>query len=530
MLPKWDDLEDSVAKKKRIPPKEVFPWPQDAEAGWTRENPRDISTKWLATRYNDGNGSRAMNIQNYHWKVKNAYDLEAMKEFQGHVGRLDQGDWNLLAIFRAPEGMDFCPGADLKKMYKRDLEYNREFFKVAYETTYMTATMQKAAFFCMQGLTMGIGAGFTSHSLFRIATETASWAMPNTLYGSFPDCGMTYVLPRLDGEIGMYLALTGKRVETTDIKRIGLATHFITTENISAFEQESGNVHTNNMHDFFTWLNPFIQEDYPDHAPWISFIPIIDEIFSLGTLPEIFEALEAHESVWCRTILNRLKECSPIMLHVTFRLQRIGRYLNSLEDALELEFRVAQNMIENSPDFYEGIRARVMQPGSVPNWQHKSIFDVTNEEIARYFDPCDQKLALRPTKPSKRPEKDPYAIYIPEVESHLNHEYSTHLLDRQLNRLLPPKTRTSDDFKALYSEMFKREGLDEIAAEYYHTLDKYDEVMLEEIDRDYLLTDERDVNELDKLDEFYAANKERHDGKLPGIPELSYPEHGKQKE
>lgn len=28
---------------------------------------------------------------------------------------------------------------------------------------------------------------------------------------------MSYVLPRLDGEVGLYLALTGKRVETTDI-------------------------------------------------------------------------------------------------------------------------------------------------------------------------------------------------------------------------------------------------------------------------------------------------------------------------
>jgi enoyl-CoA hydratase/carnithine racemase len=62
-----------------------------------------------------------MNVQNFHWKVKNAYDLESLLEFKGHIGRLDQGDWNILAIFRAPDGYDFCPGADLKKLYKRGM-------------------------------------------------------------------------------------------------------------------------------------------------------------------------------------------------------------------------------------------------------------------------------------------------------------------------------------------------------------------------------------------------------------------------
>lgn len=48
------------------------------------------SDTWLAARINDGHGSRSMQIQNFHWKVKNAFDLEALKEFQGHIGRLEQ--------------------------------------------------------------------------------------------------------------------------------------------------------------------------------------------------------------------------------------------------------------------------------------------------------------------------------------------------------------------------------------------------------------------------------------------------------
>lgn len=530
-LPKWHDLEDSLRNQKRKPPAEVFPWPDIPQPGFTQENMKDVSTKWLASKHNNGNGSRAINVQNFHWKVKNAYDLDSLLEFKGHIGRLDQGTWNILAIFRAPDGHDFCPGADLKKLYKKDLNYSREFFKACYETCYFAATMQTPAFFCMQGDTMGVGAGLTSHSVFRIATESAVWAMPNTLYGSFPDCGMSYVLPRLDGEVGMYLALSGKRVETTDIVRIGLATHFIPVEDISAFEQESGKVETDNINDLFTWLTSFLRP-LPKESAIAPNLPKINEIFAHDTLVEIFEALEKEKTGWSRALLRRLNECSPLMLHVTFRLQRIGRYLNSLEDALELEYRIAQNMIAHSEDFYEGIRARIMEPGSVPKWKHKSIYDVTNEEIAQFFDPVEEKLSLKACKSAKRPEKDPYAIFVPQVACEVNSLFSTHLFDRHLNDVLPPESRTIEDMKKYFSLIMEDGGFDEIAAEYYYTKEQYDKLMIEEIDKEYLLSNNRDVKQLDYVDNYHYLQKNlnlERKGDLY-LPEIQMPIHGKTNE
>lgn len=40
--------------------------------------------------------------------------------------------------------------------------------------------------------------------------------------------------------MGTFLALTGKRLDTTDIIRAGLATHFISSDSLSRFEQETG--------------------------------------------------------------------------------------------------------------------------------------------------------------------------------------------------------------------------------------------------------------------------------------------------
>ena len=41
--------------------------------------------------------------------------------------------------------------------------------------------------------------------------------MPETLIGYFPDVGASYFLPRLDGELGLYLGLTGDGVKGREV-------------------------------------------------------------------------------------------------------------------------------------------------------------------------------------------------------------------------------------------------------------------------------------------------------------------------
>nr|WP_203690860.1 enoyl-CoA hydratase/isomerase family protein [Streptomyces sp. SID12488] len=52
-------------------------------------------------------------------------------------------------------------------------------------------------------------------------------AVPETGIGFFPDAGASYFLPRLPGAIGMYLGLTGHRLDAADALYTGLATHFV---------------------------------------------------------------------------------------------------------------------------------------------------------------------------------------------------------------------------------------------------------------------------------------------------------------
>lgn len=52
------------------------------------------------------------------------------------------------------------------------------------------------------------------------------------LIGLFPDVGGGYFLPRLQGKLGLFLALTGFRLKGRDVQKVGVATHFVQSERV----------------------------------------------------------------------------------------------------------------------------------------------------------------------------------------------------------------------------------------------------------------------------------------------------------
>lgn len=50
--------------------------------------------------------------------------------------------------------------------------------------------------------------------------------------GLFPDVGGGYFLPRLQGKLGYFLALTGFRLKGRDVYTAGTATHFVDSEKV----------------------------------------------------------------------------------------------------------------------------------------------------------------------------------------------------------------------------------------------------------------------------------------------------------
>ena len=120
-------------------------------------------------------------------------------------------------------GRAFCAGGDVaalanwNKSGPEGQQNSTNYFALEYKLDHLIATFKKPYIAYMDGITMGGGVGLSLHAPFRIATENTVFAMPETTIGFFPDVGGSFFLPRMDGGMGTYLALTSEQLKGVDV-------------------------------------------------------------------------------------------------------------------------------------------------------------------------------------------------------------------------------------------------------------------------------------------------------------------------
>lgn len=135
-----------------------------------------------------------------------------------------------------------CAGGDVAALAKLNQEgpngwkKSADFFALEYKLMHYIATYKKPYVALMDGVTMGGGVGLSMHAPFRIATEKTVFAMPETTIGFFPDVGASFFLPRLNGAMGTYLALTSDRLIGPNVFYSGIATHYLHSTSLPDLE------------------------------------------------------------------------------------------------------------------------------------------------------------------------------------------------------------------------------------------------------------------------------------------------------
>ncbi len=272
----------------------------------------------------------------------------------------------------------FCAGGDIRalRQYELDDEHYRAeaFFREEYELNLMIATYPKPYVALIDGICMGGGIGVSVHAPYRVATERAAFAMPETAIGFFPDIGATFFLPRLPGELGTYLGLTGARMQGADGVHAGLATHFV-------------------RHDDLPALSRALAEDGPAALgsalaplPAFSLAPhraAIDHCFGAPSVVGIVQRLDAAGGEWAAAALATLRTVSPSALCWTLAALRRGAVL-TLPQCQAAELSLTRTTMRH-PDFAEGVRAMVVDKDRKPRWQPAQIEDVNPAIIAKMF-------------------------------------------------------------------------------------------------------------------------------------------------
>lgn len=282
----------------------------------------------------------------------------------------------------------FCAGGDIRLLYGERDDPKRDFATLFYAQEYRLNTFifryPKPYVALIDGVVMGGGVGISIHGSHRVMTENALFAMPETGIGLFPDVGATYFLPRLRGRAGLYLGLTGARIGTADAHYLGLATHVVAGEALQALDE------TLLAADYGTDAPAAIDEILadcaaePGPAPLAAHQAAIDRCFDAGSVEEIVAKLEAEGGDWAAETLETLAQKSPTSLKVTYR-QLTEHGERDFEEAMALEYRLAMHC-NLGRDFFEGIRAQIVDKDRNPAWRPARLADVTADAVDAYFE------------------------------------------------------------------------------------------------------------------------------------------------
>ncbi|KAK4838053.1 hypothetical protein QYF36_010602 [Acer negundo] len=253
-----------------------------------------------------------------------------------------ENDSEVKLVILKGTGRAFCVGGDVVALYNfmtaGHWSFGASFFKKFATLEYLVATYKKPLVALIDGMVMGGGAGVSMLARFKIVTENTVLALPSAAIGSY--VGETYFLSRLPGYLGEYLGFTGARIDGAEMIACGLATHFVCSKDLRALENALSEVAPSETIEISQLISKFI--DKPN-----------------------------------------LKQSSVI--------SREGRRLN-LEGCLLHEYTVICHVIRRtmSNDFYEGVRAKLLEKGKKPEWQPSELELVEEEMVDRCFGRVDE--------------------------------------------------------------------------------------------------------------------------------------------
>ncbi|HVZ30291.1 MAG TPA: enoyl-CoA hydratase/isomerase family protein [Asticcacaulis sp.] len=283
----------------------------------------------------------------------------------------------------------FCAGGDIRRAaqsVRGDGQEAAEFFAVEYRLNAQIKRFPKPYIAFIDGITMGGGVGISVHGSYRIATERTIFAMPETGIGLFPDVGGSWFLPRLEGQLGTWLALTGAQLRGQDVHAAGLATHFVSSANLAdvrAALLRSGGVGLASL------FEPFSHSTAPTYGDHLA---MINRCFGQESLPDIVAALDAEPGEWAAAQARILRTRSPLSCCVALRQLRTGRHMQIFEDIMRMEYRIACH-ITRMNDFSEGVRAALEDKDNAPRWAPRSFADVSDSMVERMFSALEPPLA-----------------------------------------------------------------------------------------------------------------------------------------
>ncbi|AZF47944.1 enoyl-CoA hydratase/isomerase family protein [Pseudomonas sp. R2-7-07] len=294
-------------------------------------------------------------------------------------------------VLRGAGDKAFCAGGDIRSLYdsfKRGDTLHEDFFVEEYALDLAIHHYPKPVLALMDGFVLGGGMGLVQGADLRVVTERSRLAMPEVAIGYFPDVGGSYFLPRIPGELGIYLGVTGVQIRAADALYCGLADWYLDSAKLTelGLALDSLQWRDSPLKDLQGVLARLAVQQLPD-APLAALRPAIDHFFALPDVPSMVEQLQqvtvADSHHWALTTAALMQTRSPLAMAVTLQMLRRGRHL-PLEQCFALELHLDRQWFARG-DLIEGVRALIIDKDKNPQWNPPTLQGLGADHVDSFF-------------------------------------------------------------------------------------------------------------------------------------------------
>lgn len=315
-------------------------------------------------------------------KALNALSLPMIRAFAAALSEWEDDPGVRAVAVEGAGGRAFCAGGDVRRICElrgTGSTLGADFFREEYRLNRRLRNFPKPVVAFLDGIAMGGGVGLSVHGSHRVATGRTLFAMPETAIGLFPDVGAGHFLPRLRGELGTYLALTGARLGPGGCLAAGIATHMLAPE--ASVEDAVASLAAMDGDGVDRALSPHLGAAPPPEDPDRG--REIDRCFGADSVEGILESLAREGGAWASGTREELLGKSPTSMKITLRQLRMGRGAD-FDEELVTEYRMSQACVAGH-DFPEGVRAVLVDRDGSPRWSPGTLEEVGEELVAAHF-------------------------------------------------------------------------------------------------------------------------------------------------
>ena len=342
------------------------------------------------------NGKKIIEIILNAERSLNALSLDMIKLMQPKLDQYASDDSVVAIILDSVGEKAFCAGGDVVSLYhglknSGTAEFATEYFSQEYRLDYSIHTYPKPIIGWGAGIVMGGGLGLLSGCSHRIVTQSTMIAMPEVTIGLYPDVGASWFLNRCPGRTGLFLGITGARINAADAVFIGIADRQLDNQQRPELLRKllQANWHDSSAADA-TIAN--ILRDLEAQATENSQISQVRQHFDLiQSLTDVdcaddfvskLLALELDDS-WVVKAQKAVAHGSPMSIAMIYRQLQTTKHL-SLKEVFIEELALSTQCCAIG-ELAEGIRALLVDKDGKPDWRFKTVAAVDQAFLDQLF-------------------------------------------------------------------------------------------------------------------------------------------------